>query len=86
MRAIIGGALMALTIASTNAAEDRNNAKDILPGCKEYDLLYCMGQINGIAHMLIRNSYMTVYRAVDCAEIPQNITNKELAQAIIRYD
>ena len=82
---IICGALVAFAVTAS-AAEDNRSAKDLLPGCNEYDLSYCMGQITGIAHMLTRaNSYL-VYRPYECADFPQNITNREFVQALIRYD
>jgi Rap1a immunity proteins len=75
------GAALAFAVTAAGVAEDN---KDILPGCKERDLSYCMGQINGIAHMLnISKKHSLPY---ECADLPQGITNRELAEALIRYN
>jgi hypothetical protein len=38
MRTAIICTLAALTVTAANVAEDNKSAKDILPGCKEYEL------------------------------------------------
>jgi hypothetical protein len=81
---ILGGAAaLAFTVTAADAAED-----SILPGCKGGidGLSYCLGQISGIAYMLNLANTFTAYRPFYCADIPQNSNNRQLGQALIRYD
>jgi hypothetical protein len=81
---LFGAALM-LTATAAQAAEIEGS---LLPGCTGGidGLSYCLGQINGIAHMLNLANTFTAYRPFYCTDIPQGTNNRQLGQALIRYD
>ena len=94
MKAIICGALMALSVTAASGQENPANAGRFLPECKAYlnntsgTALqgFCGGMVVGIA--LIAQPLFGPGQARGtgrCMDIPENVTNGQLIETVVRY-
>src|SRR5215470_11322052 len=90
MRAVISGALMALTI-TTAGAEDIDNANYVLPYCK---LTYqqaakssALASMWGRCMRLIEGAKLMLLTRIGgpCVDIPESVTNEQMMMAVVRY-
>jgi Rap1a immunity proteins len=93
MKAIVIGALIALTVTAANAAEqDTNSANYMLPGCRisaglvaftaanAYIAGLCLGSVLGIADMLSFPPSCSI-----CIKIPEGVTQGQIVMVVLKY-
>jgi hypothetical protein len=94
MKAIICGALMALTIMPVHAAENAASAGYMLPPCKAsldyppgtFIQGFCAGIVVGVAAMVQPLFAPGQSRAAErCVDIPESTTNRQFVQVVVRY-
>jgi hypothetical protein len=97
MKAIICGALLALTITIANAAEDINSANFMLPYCKMTSKeaaadttnaighAHCYGTIYGVSQMLILLEHSQHPDPIVCTTVPPSATPEQLVNIVIKY-
>ena len=89
MRAIICGALIALSITAANAEEDFNITSYMLPQCKgaiesdggNFTQGFCAGIVFGAATVVSASPKLNGL----CIEIPNGVTPKQMVSAGVRY-
>jgi Rap1a immunity proteins len=84
-KAIICGALMALTITTARAQQSLFSASSVLPGCKavfeegrglgRQDTGYCVGAVNALAFLA----------PTECVEIPDGVTFLQVLLVVVHF-
>jgi hypothetical protein len=94
MRLMLLGALATLAITPANAAEDAASAAYMLPHCKAslnyppgtFIEGYCAGIVVGMVAVAQPLFAPGQSRASErCVDIPENVTNRQLVEAVVRY-
>lgn len=94
MKAIVVGVLMALSVTAANGQENLANAGRFLPECKAYlnntsgTALqgFCGGMVVGMALLAQPLFAPAQVRGTErCMDIPENVTNRQLIETVVRY-
>ena len=85
MKAIIGGALMVLTITTAHADEDRRSGNYVLRYCKPHlDFGYgrCMGMIEAVTDLMRDDDLKPIGGTVCMSE---HVTRQQMVQVVVKY-